>query len=62
MCIFSFCFSEFVKFIKGRPLYEYILSAPEKIPASRHRLLLELFDDYMVTGGYPEAVKAFNSY
>ena len=61
MCIFSFCFSEFVKFVKGKPLYEYILSAPEKTPESRHRLLLELFDDYMVTGGYPEAVKAFKS-
>ncbi len=58
MRVFSFSFSEFVRYIKGDRLSDYILSAPEKVPISRHTLLLELFDDYIVTGGYPEAVKA----
>lgn len=59
LCVFGFSFSEFVRFIKGDTLADFLLSAPDKIAPSRHQLLLELFDDYLVTGGYPEAVKAF---
>ena len=59
LCVFGFSFSEFVRFIKGDTLADFLLSAPEKIAPSRHQFLLELFDDYLVTGGYPEAVKAF---
>ncbi len=61
MRVFSFSFSEFIKFVKGDQLSDFILSAPEKIPMSRHQLLLEFFDDYIVTGGYPEAVKAYKA-
>lgn len=59
LCVFGFSFSEFVRHIKGDSLADFILSAPREITPSRHRLLLELFDDYLLTGGYPEAVKAF---
>jgi uncharacterized protein len=61
LCVFGFSFSEFVRFIKGDSLADFILSAPTTIPPSRHQLLLKLFDDYLVIGGYPEAVKAFKS-
>ncbi len=61
MRIFGFSFSEFVRFIKGDQLADFIINTPKKIPLSRHQLLLELFDEYMVTGGYPEAVKAYKA-
>lgn len=61
LCVFGFSFTEFVRFTKGDSLADFILSAPDKVTPSRHRLLLELFDDYLVTGGYPEAVKAFKN-
>ena len=44
MRVFSFSFSEFIKFVKGDQLSDFILSAPEKIPMSRHQLLLEFFE------------------
>jgi predicted AAA+ superfamily ATPase len=59
--IFSFSFCEFVEYIKGEELADFLRSAPEKVPASRHRLMLDLFDRYMVVGGYPEAVIAFKN-
>ncbi len=59
LCVFGFSFSEFVRFVKGDSLADFLLSAPKTITPSRHSLLLELFDDYLITGGYPEAVKAF---
>ena len=59
LCVFGFSFTEFVRFIKGDSLADFIHSAPDKITPSRHDLLLELFDDYLITGGYPEAVKAY---
>jgi len=59
LCVFGFSFSEFVRYMKNNDLAEFILSAPETIPKSRHELMLELFDEYITTGGYPEAVKAY---
>jgi uncharacterized protein len=58
--IFGFSFSEFVQYVKGESLASFLRSGPAKVPASRHRLFLELFDEYLVTGGYPEAVKAYS--
>jgi len=59
MCVYPFSFSEFIRFIHGNDLSDFILSAPEIIPKSRHMKLLEYFDIYQITGGYPEAVKAY---
>lgn len=56
--VFGFGFSEFVRYIRGDHLSDLINRYPREIPSSRHRLLLELFDDYIMTGGLPEAVKA----
>lgn len=39
----------------------FIRSSPIKVPSSRHILLLEYFDEYISVGGYPEAVKAYES-
>jgi len=58
---FSFSFSEFVQYIKGSDLADFLRSAPEKVPVSRHQLLLDLFDRYMKVGGYPEAVIAYKN-
>lgn len=59
LCVYGFNFSEFLKCIGRNELADFIESSPEKVPESRHRLLLELFDQYLLVGGYPEAVKAF---
>jgi predicted AAA+ superfamily ATPase len=59
--VFSFSFSEFVQYIKGDDLADFLRSAPEKVPVSRHQLLLDLFDRYMKVGGYPEAVIAYKN-
>ncbi len=59
ICMFGFNFHEFVEYIKGEEPADFLRSAPKKIPASRHNLFLELFDEYMQAGGYPEAVKAY---
>lgn len=59
--IFSFSFCEFVEYIEGEELADFLRSAPEKVPASRHQMMLDLFDRYMVVGGYPEAVIAFKN-
>lgn len=59
LCVYPFSFTEFLKFIGKVELSDFILQVPENIPASRHKLLLEYFDKYLITGGYPEAVKAF---
>ena len=58
LCVFSFNFSEFIQYIHGSDLADFLRSAPVKIPPSRHRFLLENFDTYMLTGGYPESVIA----
>ncbi len=60
ICVFGFNFPEFVKFTKNENLAEFIHSAPETVPRSRHDLLMELYDEYITTGGYPEAVKAYH--
>jgi len=61
MCVYPFSFSEFIRFIHGNDLADFILSAPETIPNSRHIKLLEIFDIFQTTGGYPEAVKAYHN-
>ncbi|UCH94716.1 MAG: AAA family ATPase [Candidatus Aminicenantes bacterium] len=59
--VFSFSFPEFVQYIKGDDLADFLRSAPDKVPGSRHQFLLELFDRYMKVGGYPEAVIAYKN-
>ncbi|NQV34642.1 MAG: AAA family ATPase, partial [Phycisphaeraceae bacterium] len=59
LCLFGFSFTEFVEMVKGAALSDFIRSAPSSVPSSRHALLLELFDQYLKVGGYPETVKAF---
>ncbi|MEA1911479.1 MAG: AAA family ATPase, partial [Spirochaetota bacterium] len=61
LCVYSFSFTEFLRFSGNGELAEFIHSAPLKIPKSRHTLLLELYDQYLKVGGYPEAVKAYTS-
>ena len=59
ICVFGFSFAEFVEYVNGEELADYIRNAPQKTPSSRHDLLIRLFDDYMKVGGYPEAVIAY---
>lgn len=59
LCVFGFSFTEFVEYIRGEELADYIRSSPEKVPKSRHDLFIGLYDDYMKVGGYPEAVIAY---
>ncbi len=61
LCVFGFSFTEFLKYVKGNELSDFINSAPTKTAASRHEYLLNLFDKYMYVGGYPESVKAYSS-
>ena len=61
LCVFGFNFAEFIKYVKGNELSDFINSAPVEIESSRHKYLLDLFDDYMYVGGYPESVKAYSS-
>jgi uncharacterized protein len=58
ICLFGFNFSEFVEYIRGEKLADYLRSSPADVPASRHSLFLGLYDEYMKIGGYPEAVIA----
>lgn len=59
LCVYPFSFSEFLRCTGQEELADFVRSAPRTIPASRHGLLLKLFDEYLVVGGYPEAVKAY---
>jgi predicted AAA+ superfamily ATPase len=59
--VFSFSFSEFVEYIKGEDPADFLRSAPADVPLSRHKMMLELFDRYMLVGGYPEAVIAYKN-
>ena len=59
LCIFGFNFTEFIEYTYGEKLADLIRSAPDQIPASRHHLLLQHYDDYMKIGGYPEAVISY---
>ena len=55
-----FSFVEFCRYVKGDELADWIASVPDEVPPSRHDFLLDLYDSYLVVGGYPEAVKAFS--
>ena len=57
-CLFGFSFSEFVECIHGEDAAQFLRSAPEQVEPSIHRMMLELYDRYLETGGYPEAVLA----
>ena len=59
LCVYSFNFIEFLRFSGNIELAEFVKSAPLQVPQSKHTLLLELFDQYLKVGGYPEAVKAY---
>lgn len=59
LCVFGFSFTEFVEYVRGEELADYIRSSPEKVSKSRHDLYIRLYDDYMKVGGYPEAVIAY---
>jgi predicted AAA+ superfamily ATPase len=59
--VFSFSFPEFIEYIKGEELADFLRSAPGEIPASRHKMMLDLFDKYLVVGGYPEVVDAYKN-
>ncbi len=61
LCVYSFNFTEFLKLSGNTELAEFIKTAPLQIPRSRHTLLLELYDQYLKVGGYPEAVKAYTA-
>jgi len=57
-CLFGFSFSEFVECIRGEEAAQFLRSAPERVEPSIHQMMLELYDRYLETGGYPEAVLA----
>ncbi|MGA1825679.1 MAG: ATP-binding protein, partial [bacterium] len=59
--VFCFSYPEFIEYIKGNEIADFLRSAPERVPLSRHQLLLNLFDQYMIVGGYPEAVIAYKN-
>lgn len=59
--VFSFSFSEFIQYTKGEELANFLRSAPPQVAASRHKMMLDLFDQYMMIGGYPEAVIAYHN-
>lgn len=58
LCIYPFSFPEFLRCLGHHDLYELVKTFPVPLPASRHAYLLELYDQYLHIGGYPEAVKA----
>ena len=57
-CLFGFSFSEFVECIHSRDAAEFVRSMPETVEPSMHKMMLELYDRYLETGGYPESVLA----
>jgi hypothetical protein len=58
LCVFPFSFPEFLRCLGLIDLADFVNSAPRAVPPSRHRYCLELYDQYLHIGGYPEAVKA----
>jgi len=58
VCVLPFSFPEFLRCIGHNELAETVRAAPDSLPRSRHETLLDLYDRYLHTGGYPEAVKA----
>jgi predicted AAA+ superfamily ATPase len=59
LCVYPFSYAEFLRCIGHAELADFVKSAPIVIPQSRHEYLLELYDQYLRIGGYPEAVKAY---
>ncbi|MCX6579532.1 MAG: AAA family ATPase [Candidatus Aminicenantes bacterium] len=59
--VFTFNFSEFIQYVKGEELADFLRSAPDQVAPSRHKMMLDLFDRYMLVGGYPEAVIAYQN-
>jgi len=58
LCIYPFSFSEFLRCLGHDELAELVSDPPTTLPLSRHTHLLDLYDQYLHVGGYPEAVKA----
>ena len=58
LCIYPFSFSEFLRCLGHHDLSELVRTTPVPLPPSRHAYLLDLYDQYLHVGGYPEAVKA----
>ncbi len=58
LCVYPFSFSEFLRCLEYHELSDFVVSAPDNVPASRHKSLLEFYDRHLHAGGYPEAVKA----
>ncbi len=58
LCIYPFSFCEFLRFLGQTELADLVHAGESSIPASRHERLLMFYDQYLHTGGYPEAVKA----
>lgn len=56
--VFPFNFSEFLRCLGHAELADFVGAAPVRVQASRHDRLLQFYDRYLHTGGYPEAVKA----
>lgn len=59
--VFTFNFSEFIQYVKGEELADFLRSAPDQVAPSRHKMMLDLFDRYMLVGGYPEVVIAYQN-
>ena len=59
ICLYGFSFSEFIQYVHGHELADFIRSAPKRVSSSRHELLLSWYNDYLNVGGYPEAVRVF---
>jgi predicted AAA+ superfamily ATPase len=59
LCVYPFSYAEFLRCTGHSELSDFVRSAPIVIPQSRHEYLLELYDQYLRIGGYPEAVKAY---
>ncbi len=61
LCVYPFNFTEFLRYTGKGELADFILDGPISVTPSRHELLLDLYDEYLKVGGYPEVVKAFTS-
>lgn len=59
LLVLPFSFPEFLRCGGYDELARFVCSAPGEVVRSRHDTLLELYDRYLLVGGYPEAVKAY---
>ena len=55
----SFCFSEFLEAVGESHLAEVVRSCQAEISPQRHLRLLELYDDFLKTGGLPAVVLSY---